>query len=366
MKVGILTCHDVFNPGSSLQAYALSRYIAEHGAEVQIIDYKPDYMYRLIDLMSVESAKWQKSILHRWAYRIRLLPYRLSLLPKFFRYRRFNRKYLPLTRRQYRTIDDLKQIKDYDALVCGSDQIWASVKNQCGEDPAFYLDFVPGAKKIAYAASFGAATISKKGAQCITEYLPAFSAISVRENSGCHILDKHGFQAQQVLDPVFLMDRSFWESLCVAPDEKLGNFVFVYGYDSSHNLEELGAEYASQRGMRVISLKPGSKFALGGPENFLWLIKNSKMVITSSFHAIAFSMIFETPFSAVQTGNAALFERILSILELTGLQGRLWHQDCDIDHLPPADYDRCRSILASARADSAKFLMGALYGPESK
>ena len=147
MKVGILTCHDVFNPGSSLQAYALSRYIAEHGAEVHIIDYKPDYMYRLIDLMSVESTKWQKSILHRWAYRIRLFPYKLSLMPKFFRYRMFNRKYLPLTRRQYRTIDDLKKINDYDVLVCGSDQIWASVKNQCGEDPAFYLGFASGPQK---------------------------------------------------------------------------------------------------------------------------------------------------------------------------------------------------------------------------
>ena len=366
MKVGIMTCHDVFNAGSSLQAYALSRYIAEHGAEVQIINYKPEYMYRLIDLLKVESERWQKSILHRWAYRIRLLPYKLSLLPKYCRYRAFNRRYLPLTRRQYHTIEELKKISSFDALVCGSDQIWSSVQNQCGEDPAFYLDFAPNAKKIAYAASFGATTISEQGSRCLADYLPEFSAISVREKSGLHILKTHGFQARQVVDPVFLMDRSFWESHCTAPDRTLCNYVLVYGYDNSIDLGELGAKYAAENGLQLISLMHGNKYALYGPEHFLWLIRNAQMVITSSFHAISFSLIFETPFAAVQTGNKALFERILSILELTGLQGRLWNGECPIDRLSPADYDHCRSALAAAREESRKFLLGALYGSESK
>lgn len=366
MKVGIMTCHDVFNPGSSLQAYALSRYIGQQGAEVQIIDYKPDYMFRLLDFMTVESARWQKSFLHRWAYRIRVLPYKLSLLPRYCSYRTFNRKYLPLTKEQYRTNDDLKQLQGYDALICGSDQIWASVQNGCGEDPAFYLNFAPNAKKIAYAASFGAASISEKGAQCLAKYLPAFSAISVREKSGCQILKEYGFRAQQVLDPVFLMDRSFWESHCVAPGKKPENYVLVYGYDNSVNLEKVGAEYAKKRGLQLVSLGPGSKYNASGPENFLWLIRNAKMIITTSFHATAFSVIFETPFTAVPTGNQALFERVLSILQLLGLQGRLWDKDKNIDDLPVADYTRCREKLASAREDSSKFLIGALYGSEGK
>lgn len=366
MKAGILTCHDVFNPGSSLQALALSHYLAEQNVDAEIIDYKPDYMYRLIDFMKVDSVKWQKSFFHRWAYRIRLLPYRLSLLPKYFRYRTFNWKYLSLTNRQYHTINDLQSICNYDILICGSDQIWASVKNQCGEDPAFYLNFAPNAKKIAYAASFGTACISETGAQCLKEYLPHFHAISVRESTGVEILNNHGFQGQLVLDPVFLKDKIFWESLCIAPNVAPNNYVFVYGYDSCIDLDELGATYASQKGLQIISLKPGSKYSLCGPENFLWLIKNANMVITSSFHATAFSIIFETPFTVVPTGNLELFERILSILELTGLQGRQWKKDCDIDLLLPADYDHCREVLTAAKETSKSFLLGALYGSDNK
>lgn len=366
MKVGIMTCHDVFNAGSSLQAYALCRVVAEHGADVEIIDYKPKYMYRLIDFMAVESPKWQKTIIHRWVYRLRLLPYRLSLLPKYFRYRWFNRKYLPLSRNTYHTLEELRKINTYDALICGSDQIWATVKNRCGEDPAFYLDFCSNAKKVAYAASFGAESISKKGALCLEENLPNFAAISVREKTGLQILKEHGFCGQHVLDPVFLLEREDWEAHCIAPNKAPDNYVLVYGYDNNVDLEVLGAKYASENGLRLVSLKPGSEYALGDPENFLWLIKNAKMVITSSFHATAFSTIFETPFTAVQTGNKALFERVSNILEQFGLQGRIWDGKCDIQKIPPVNYKQCRKIMALAREVSLGFLLGALYGSESK
>ena len=366
MKAGIITCHDVFNPGSSLQAFALSHFLAEQNVDTEIIDYKPDYMYRLIDFIKVDSIKWQKSFIHRWAYRIRVFPYNFSLLPKYFRYRKFNRKHLPLTHQQYHTLADLQSIGNYDALICGSDQIWASVKNQCGEDPAFYLDFAPNAKKIAYAASFGAAGISKTGSKYLEEYLPAFSAISVREKSGLQILKDHGFSGQLVLDPVFLMGKAFWESFCIAPSNKPDDYVLVYGYDNNVNLAELGTKYAAKKGLQLINLHPGNKFSLCGPETFLWLIKNAKMVITSSFHAVAFSTIFETPFTAIPTGNIELYERVLNILDLTGLQGRQWNKDCDIDLLPAPDFYQSRNMLEKARENSKEFLLGALYGSDNK
>lgn len=41
MRIKTITCHDVYNSGASLQAYALMRYLEEQGNEVEIIDYKP-------------------------------------------------------------------------------------------------------------------------------------------------------------------------------------------------------------------------------------------------------------------------------------------------------------------------------------
>lgn len=50
MRVNTITCHDVYNVGAALQAYALCRYLRERGHDAHIIDYKPDYLsghYRL-------------------------------------------------------------------------------------------------------------------------------------------------------------------------------------------------------------------------------------------------------------------------------------------------------------------------------
>lgn len=50
MKICTITCHDVYNVGASLQAYALQTYLKSLGHDVRIIDYKPDYLsqhYRL-------------------------------------------------------------------------------------------------------------------------------------------------------------------------------------------------------------------------------------------------------------------------------------------------------------------------------
>ena len=89
------------------------------------------------------------------------------------------------------------------------------------------------------------------------------------------------------------------------------------------------------------------------------MIQNAHMVVTSSFHAVAFSLIFETPFVAVRTGNAELFERLGSILQLTGLESRIWEEG---KHLSAQmDFVQARQALAAAAAASVQFLKEALY-----
>lgn len=70
MKIKTITCHDVYNYGASLQAYALQQYLTELGHEVQIIDYFPDYMdvnYRV---------RWNKYVIPEVSslYKIRYIP----------------------------------------------------------------------------------------------------------------------------------------------------------------------------------------------------------------------------------------------------------------------------------------------------
>ena len=44
MKIKTITCHNVYNFGASLQAYALMTYLTSQGHQVEIIDYMPDYI----------------------------------------------------------------------------------------------------------------------------------------------------------------------------------------------------------------------------------------------------------------------------------------------------------------------------------
>ena len=57
MKVCTITCHDVYNHGASLQAYALMTHLEKNGHEVEIIDYKPDYLGNLYNLKSVDRPR---------------------------------------------------------------------------------------------------------------------------------------------------------------------------------------------------------------------------------------------------------------------------------------------------------------------
>lgn len=48
MKIKTITCHNVYNFGASLQAYALMTYLTSQGHQVEIIDYMPDYIRKTL------------------------------------------------------------------------------------------------------------------------------------------------------------------------------------------------------------------------------------------------------------------------------------------------------------------------------
>ena len=321
-EIGIITCHDVYNFGATLQAYALSKYISEYYKTCRIINYVPDYLYHLVDFMKVDALKWKTSFLRRCIYRLYVLPYNLSLLPKYWVFKDYLRSHIRLTKKYTSYSALAKEMPFFDAYICGSDQIWNSIAFPCGEDPAYYLAFAGNhSKKLSYAASFGAKEISGIGRGLIDRYLPGFTALSVREKSGEEILRSHGLDSITILDPVFLLPSEEWrtqKAKLVLPEK----YILVYGYDNSSDMETATRAFSEKLACNVIHLHPDYRSA--GPKEFLTLIDNAQLVITSSFHAVAFSVILHTQFIAVKTKNEALFERILNILEICGLQDRIY------------------------------------------
>ncbi|WP_111709646.1 polysaccharide pyruvyl transferase family protein [Lutibacter citreus] len=321
MKIKTITCHEVYNYGASLQEYALLKYLEELGHKAQAIHYKPFYLSNHFNLLSV-SPKYN-SFPVKYIYLLVKLPGRLKALKRKKAFDKFSKKYIKTGEHLYKNNQELKNnLPIADAYICGSDQIWNSFF-QNGKDSAFYLDFVPDDKlKISYAASFAIDSIADKLKPFVKEKVKRINHISVRETSGITILNELGIEnVAQVLDPVFLLSATYWKSTFVKPIKD--NYIFVYDFDSNHSIKKIAKKIAAENNLRIVTVNKNIKYAqdnywLKGPEFFLSLIANAQFVISNSFHAVAFSLIFEKQFLVVNR-KEKINTRMRDLLALVNL-----------------------------------------------
>lgn len=302
MKIKTITCHDVYNLGASLQAYALVEYLKQLGHDVEIIDYKPEYLQHY-KLNKVNNPKYDK-VVFREIYLLLKLPERLKARKEKRKqeFDNFTKKFLPLTRKSYYSNEELKNdIPEADIYLAGSDQIWNTLfKN--GKDPAFYLDFAPKESiKASYAASFATEDISEEQKPQIKRWLECLDYISVRETSGMKIINNLGIKGgTQVLDPVFLLNQDEWRKIEIVTDFK-EPYLLVYDFDKDNKIREFVIKKAKEKKLKIYSVLPceycDKSFENEGPQTFLSLIDNAEYVISNSFHGTAFAIIFKKPFA---------------------------------------------------------------------
>ena len=324
MKIKTITCHDVYNVGASLQAYALATYLNSLGHETEIIDYKPDYLVHY-KLTGVGNPKYDKPFL-REAYQLAKLPGRIKerCSKRKKEFDEFTEEFLPLTGRRYTSNDELKQFPpDADCYIAGSDQIWNTFF-QNGKDPVFYLDFAPAGKiRASYAASFATEDVADEWKEQIGEWLSRFDYISVREKSGVDIVkalapDK---DAVEVLDPVFLLGRDEW--MKIEKDLNLTEpYILVYDFDRNPDVCDYVLKTAKSNGWKVYSILPlkyaDRCFSKEGPRAFPYLVRNARLIVSNSFHATAFSLIFGKSFTVFYR-NEKINTRMRDLLASVGL-----------------------------------------------
>ena len=363
MKIKTITCHNVYNAGASLQAYALAEYLNSIGHECQIIDYKPDYL-KHYKLSGVSNSRYDKPVL-RELYNMAKFPGRLKAKysNKKKEYDRFTADFLPTTTETYTSNEELKSNPpEADIFFAGSDQIWNSFFNN-GKDPAFYLDFAPlGAVKASYAASFATENIVTELKPQIKEWLSNMDYISVRESSGLNILNDLGIQeAVQVLDPVFLLPKEKWESIIEYTAEN-DSYILLYDFDKNEQLGLAARELAHKNGWKVYSYLDNPYcdrcFKNAGPRAFLGLIKNAEMVISNSFHATAFSLIFEKNFWVINR-KEAINTRMRDLVESIDLGNRLVSNVFDIN-FESVDFSMIKELLKKKIDESKAYIDNAI------
>ena len=223
-----------------------------------------------------------------------------------------------------------------DALVVGSDQVWRrryfEYFYKCGIENAF-LKFAEkeSIKRIAYAASFGTDEWEYTQAQTdeCSRLLRLFDAVGVREKSAvslCNTRLKRD-DAELVLDPTFLLDKSDYIRLVenLAVPSSPGNLM-CYVLDGLEEKRDFIQQVAEERHLVPFytnsriddeSLSPKDRIQ---PPLECWLrgFMDAQFVITDSFHACVFSIIFNKPF--IVLGNKergmARFNSLLSLFSL--------------------------------------------------
>lgn len=297
MKIGIMTFHNADNYGAVLQCYALQEKLRElyPDDEVYVVDYK---------CPKIEKSYIPKlKILRPWT-----ILYYFKSKKKHQKFQDFRTKYLNIES------DDLSK---YDLIVYGSDQIWNS--HLTDRDLTYFGENYNG-QKIAYAASDGG---EMKYDSEVCELLKKFSKISCREKSIVRRLQNKNLQLPivPVCDPVFLLSKNEWLKIAELPKEE--NYVLTYKVRENLNFdseaEKLG-EKLQKKVIQIVYIKSLRKIFYKGqtmvegisPEQFVGYFAKADYIMTTSFHAAAFSIIFDKPFFVLKIEKAS--ERITDLL----------------------------------------------------
>ena len=359
-KIGIVTIHTDFNYGAVLQAIATQKVFEINGYDAEIIDYRNKFIDQQSKLMYKQNNKIK-------GYVITLI--RNTIFGRYFYYKKAIKdldKYRKKSNIRYYNKEELDNT-DYDILVVGSDQLWNPVISN-GLDPIFLLDFGHTKKKISLATSMGSYKLQEKDTLIFKELLKNFNSISVREK---HAIDELQpivtKKIKEVLDPTLLIDKKTWLN-DYAKYSKYYNinekFILTYfvGGDKSKYKEKI-SEYSKKLGLPVWTIqysnykwKESDKRILGASViDFIALIKNASLVITDSFHGVAFSVNLEKEFVALTNTQNPI--RVKQFLDKLDLSDRI---DMQSDNLDKINYSEVTNKLLTMRNDSLEWIFKAI------
>ncbi len=292
MNFGIYTLNDNENYGNRLQNYAVQYIFGQYGNVFNMNELFSDNKVR------IKYALWKLTG---------------GSIERIFR----NKNY-----RIYRSIDFNRKLnynkKSADYYIYGSDQIWNPFYAE-----KFFIDPVtPKEKNIAFCASIGMDNIPKEYENLFSEGLKKFTYVSVREKSAVDIVTKYrGYSPEILLDPTMYLTAKQWRSIERKPKVVIPEkYILVY-FLGEYEKQKI-YDFAAIKNIPIIDLSERECAGKFSPEEFLYLIDNAFYVITDSFHASVFSIIFRKRFSVSgrKDNDISMNSRIHTLLERFDMQ----------------------------------------------
>lgn len=260
---------------------------------------------------------------------------------------------------------DLLLDKPIDTLILGSDIIWDFSISVFGDDKFLFGNKINANYKFSYAPSFGMCKSEwKRIPQHVTEGLLGLDSISVRDNNSVRIVKNiAGRSAELVLDPVWLWD---WNHDSNIIEPQINNYVFVYGGDFSKEFQDNLRKWAVANDCIMIAYGTRKDdynwcdevldTTLVSPFEVIGYFKNAKVVATSTFHGMIFSLVFGKKAAYYKTDF--IEAKICDFLCEIGIYEKYSDKD-DVCNMFETewDYEKINSVIEKKRDVSLNYLV---------
>ena len=377
-KIGILTLYyRNFNMGGLLQAFALQKTLEKLGYEAEQIsfDYLKTIKTQQNDSQNTKKIGLIRKIVRKLKYQYYFIRYERKFIKRKQAFLEFMDQ-IPHSERVYCAQDTLSD--EYDGIVVGSDQVWADWMPVSSLEFYMLNGVCEHRKKYSYAASIGTDEINHELDEVYRNGLDDFKGISVREKSAKNEIEKllPDVSVRVDVDPTLLLTASQWSE--IAKEKKYKKkYIFCYFLGKDREYRKQVQRLADQLKLPIVTMpyikdnrkeKSGYERGFGtdqdyssGPAEFVGLIRDAELVITDSFHAVAFSTQFHKKFYVLARkieGSGSTNSRILDFLE----EFQLTKQFVDIASIPkinpkqPIDFSVFDGKIEEKRKESMNYL----------
>ena len=310
-KVNVLSFCTWTSIGSVLQAFGLKKALEANGCESNLLLSTEENLFHSngkTSLKSLASCVFrlviQRDRKRAYSKRCDFITQNLDVLP-------------------YDCYEDLTcmVLGNQDSIyLVGSDQIWHP--DRCYKH--FFLEFVHNQKCASYAASMGKTEIPNENLELFRSMLSRLDLISVREVQCKEVLQPLTEKEIGVhIDPTFLIEADTWrqhEKKYQVHEPYILLYMIYWDPDCKEQIKKL----KKRTGLPVYAICSGlsrvyadKKLFDVGVEEFLWLVDNAEYVITSSFHGVALSVIFNKKFAAViNPSSPSRIQNLMDVLKI--------------------------------------------------
>lgn len=354
-KIAIVTLYDDINIGNKLQNYAVQTFFLDLGFSCTTIPHW-EMAHDTSALLRIKHFIVKAiGLPGNRAKELRLMTERKK------KFRLFSNQYLHLG-----NCIRIKNIpkdfnKEFDFFVVGSDQVWHNWTQTEEEVNYYFLTFAERSQRVTISPSFGKEQVEEQFLDAYKKGLNGFEFLTCREEQGAKIIEEIiEKKAQVLLDPTMLIKENNWVTIEKKPDYMIpAKYLLVYALGKKNEYIYDRIKYLAEKySLAIIDITDvmNKELYLTTPDEFLYLIHNAKLVVTDSFHASAFSILYRTNFLVFEReladmGNMS--SRLETLLSKFKLENRKIDH-CDENCIFNTDFLHVENVLNVERSVAIK------------